>query len=667
MTNASPGFVSADVDRVWLFYRGWALLALWLLVALVYWPGLGGGYVFDDFSNIVNNTPLHVTSDATWGQWLAAMFSSPSSEWQRPLAMLSFAVNHALTGLDPYWMKLTNLGIHLLNTVLVFGLVRRILLAAESHAAVGHACAENAARRDWIALWVAAAWALNPINLMAVLLVVQRMESLCHTFVFAGLWLYLIGRTQLMAGERGWMTLLAGLLGGVALGVLAKESAALLPLYALALECAVLGFASHRQARDRRLLALFALVLVLPAVLGLGWLLPRVLDVGAYSGRAFSLDERLLTESRVLVDYLHWTLLPNLGQLSLYHDDYPISHGLLSPPTTLLSLLLLAALLGAMAWLRKRRPLMALGVAWFLAAQLLTATVVPLELMFEHRNYFASLGLLLALGDGLLRAPAQRWQRAGIATAILLLALYASLTALRANEWHDPMRFSLTEASKHPQSPRATYDVARNFLILSNYQPSSPYVERAFDALDRAMHVPNATALPESAAITLAARTGRPIPSAWWESLQRKLRMRPVGPQETGALATLVACQLQQPCPLPSRDMSASFAAALAHGPNAEVLSIHGNYALNIQHDPTQALQLWRQAAQLAPQTIQYQETLARMLIATDQLDEADRQIARIRQIGRLGQNAQVADALGQLAARARSERQPPARAPMPE
>src|SRR5678809_321450 len=97
-----------------------------------------------------------------------------------------------------------------------------------------------------VALWVTAAWALNPINLMAVLLVVQRMESLCHTFVFAGLWLYLVGRTQLMAGERGWMALLAGLLGGVALGVLAKESAVLLPLYALALECTVLGFASHQ-------------------------------------------------------------------------------------------------------------------------------------------------------------------------------------------------------------------------------------------------------------------------------------------------------------------------------------------------------------------------------------------------------------------------------------
>src|SRR5688500_13964670 len=84
------------------------LPVLLVLVALVYWPGLGGGFVFDDYPNIVQNGALHVTWASTWLEWLAAVFSSPASELQRPLAMLTFAINHALTGLDPYWMKLTN-------------------------------------------------------------------------------------------------------------------------------------------------------------------------------------------------------------------------------------------------------------------------------------------------------------------------------------------------------------------------------------------------------------------------------------------------------------------------------------------------------------------------------------------------------------------------------
>lgn len=645
------------MPRGW--YCRWALVALWLLLVLVYSPGLGGGYVFDDFPNIIDNTPLHVTDGATWGEWLAAMFSSPSSEFQRPLAMLSFAINHALTGLDPYWMKLTNLGVHLINSWLVFGLIRCVLRASDIHASTG-----DDTRRSWIALWVAAAWALNPINLMAVLFVVQRMESLCHTFVFAGLWLYTAGRTQLLATGRGWKTALTGLIGGTALGVMVKESAALLPLYALALEWTLLGFATHRGARDPRLLKVFAAVLVIPAVIGLGWLLPKMLG-GAYAGRDFTLGERLLTESRVLVDYLHWTLLPDLGRLSLYHDDYTVSHGLLVPPSTLLSLLLLAGLCAGALLLRKRRPLTALGLMWFFAAHLLTATVVPLELMFEHRNYFASLGLFLVLGDALLLVPGQRWHRAGIAAAILLVVLYAGLTALRVREWRDPMRFSLTEAAKHPESPRATYDLARNLVILSDQQPGSAYVAQAFLALDHAMRVPRATALPEAAAITLAARTGRPVPVAWWDSLQRKLAEHTIGPQDSGAIATLVACQLQRRCLLPADKMAATFAAALVHGPNSEVSSIHGNYALNVLDDPTLALQLWRQAARLAPGTVQYQVTLARMLIATGHLDEADLQIVRVRRLGRLGQNAQVAAELQRLATQARSERH--TQAPIPE
>lgn len=633
----------------------WILLALLALVALVYWAGLGGGFVFDDFPNLVQNSALRVNLHSGWQQWLAAIFSSPSSDLQRPLGMLSFAINYALTGLDPFWMKLTNLGIHLLNTWLVFGLSRRVLQALNTR----RADTRQADRVHWIALWVAAAWALNPINLMAVLFVVQRMESLCHTFVFAGLWLYLVGRSRLQATDRGWLPLLGGLIGGTAIGVLVKESAVLLPLYAFALEWASLDFASLRYPRDRRLTSVFGFVLFLPAVIGLAWMLPKVLATGAFGSRNFSLGERLLTEARVVVDYLHWTLFPDLGQLSLYHDDYPVSHGLFSPPATLIAILVLAALVGTMLWLRKRRPLMALGLAWFFAAQLLTATVMPLELMYEHRNYFASLGLCLVLADVLFRLPRQEaWRRAGVFAAFALLILYAGLTTLRVREWRDPLLFSLTEATKHPQSPRATYDLARNFILLSEYRPGSPYLRPAFAALDRAMHVASANTLPETAALILAARIGAPQHPEWWRGIQDKLRGQPIGPQQTASLGSLVDCELQHHCRFPQQDMIDTFLAALARSPNPEVLNIYGNYALNALRDPNLALRLWQDAVQQAPNVVQYRETLAKMLIASGQPDAAAVEIAQVRRLGRLGQNEAEAQALEQLIADAR--RNPP-------
>lgn len=626
----------------------WMLTALLLLVALVYWPGLGGGFVFDDYPNIVDNTKLHVGPGSGVREWLGATFSSPALDLKRPLAMLSFAVNHAWTGLDPYWMKLTNLGIHLLNTILVFGLCRRLLSAATPQQGM-----DGTTNNNRVALWIAAAWALNPINLMAVLLAVQRMESLSHTFVYAGLWLYLVGRVRLKATGHGWTPLATGLLGGVLLGALVKESAVLLPLYALTLEWALLSFATHRQMPDRRLLLVFGCVLVLPALLGVAWLLPGVMQPDAFAGRNFSLGERLLTEGRVLADYLHWTLLPNLGQLSLYHDDYSVSYGLLSPPSTLVAWLLLATLAAATFWLRKRRPLMALGLAWFFCAHLLTATIIPLELVFEHRNYFASLGLCLLLADVLLRLPRGRnQQRIGIAAATALLFLYSGLTALRANEWRNPLVFSITEAAKHPQSPRATYDVARNLIILSEYQAGSPYLPQAFDALERAMAVPGSTPLPESAAITLAARTNTRIRKEWWTRLQDKLIDHPIGPQQEGSLRTLVACNLRNDCPLPETEMINTFLAALDCGPRPEVMNIYGNYALNVLHDPDLALRLWHDTATLAPEVVEYQATLAKLMIASGRPKEATTYIEKIRELGLMGENEAKAYELEILAAR---------------
>src|SRR5690606_28131685 len=104
------------------------------------------------------------------------------------------------------------------------------------------------------------------------------------------------------------------------------------------------------------------------------------------------------------------------------------------------------------------------------------------------------------LADLLLRLPAasQKFRRGGIAIAAGLLLLYAGTTALRALEWSHPLRFAMTEAAKHPQSPRATYDLARDYVILSGFDPTSPYVDKALAALQQAASAPHSTPLPES-------------------------------------------------------------------------------------------------------------------------------------------------------------------------
>ncbi|MGH7487945.1 MAG: hypothetical protein ACREMY_20445 [bacterium] len=104
------------------------LAAALAMTALVYWPGLTGGYVFDDFPNIVDNAAIHVTH-STLANWANAAWSSPSSSFRRPLASLTFALNWFFSRGNPGPMKVTNLGIHLLNGVLLYFMLRELLRA----------------------------------------------------------------------------------------------------------------------------------------------------------------------------------------------------------------------------------------------------------------------------------------------------------------------------------------------------------------------------------------------------------------------------------------------------------------------------------------------------------------------------------------------------------
>lgn len=618
-----------------------AITCLLLLVTITYWPGLRGGYAFDDYSNIVFNTRLHVTT-LHWPAWLTATFSSPASDLQRPLAMLTFAANHYFTGLDPWSMKVTNLAIHLVNSVLVLLLVRALLAV--------HGGGHSTRRKEWVARFVAAAWALHPINLMAVLFIVQRMESLSHTFVFAGLLLYLLGRRRQLEGGNGWGLIIFGLLAGTGLGALAKESAVLLSLYAFLAELCVLKFRGQSGHRDRRLYALFAGALFLPGVIGLIWLLPRFLPAQAYAFRGFNLVERLLTEARVLMDYMHWSIFPSLRDLSLHHDDYAISRGMLSPPSTLVAICILVASIATSALLRNRRPLISVGIAWFLGAHLLTGTVIPLELVYEHRNYFASLGVCLAIADLFLFAPkAGESRRIGAAVATMMLGFFALTTHLRAREWSDPLRFAMTEAAKHPQSPRATYTLGQVFVVASKYDPNSPLFASGQAALERSIKVSPSGILAHSSLLVLAERdTDKPTNDFMWLDMQQRLRAYPIGPQEINALASLAQCarETERGCRFPPDKMIATFEAALSHGPNSEILAIFGDYAYNVLRQPAQTLAMWREARRLNPKEPEYSISLIKLMIALGHYNDARAEIVALRNLGRVGQYRSLAETM---------------------
>jgi hypothetical protein len=705
MNFANPAKKAARDNR-WSWFL---LLIAMVITAATYSTGLSGGYLFDDYPNIIENHGVQPES-ASIPELVRAVLSSPASEFKRPLASLSFAINYLVTGLDPYWMKLTNLMIHLLNGLLVFLLTRELLqsIGAHTEASSGNGSAANIARISIVAALAAASWMLLPINLTAVLYVVQRMESMANLFVLLGLIGYVAGRRRMLAREehllskqahgQNWASLrdrnfilcLISIVVPTALGILAKETAVMLPVYALLVEWALFRFYSAPQMaimarehpRDRRIVCMFLLVLVLPLIIGLMWILPGILKPESWATRDFTLGTRLLSETRIIVNYIAWTLLPTPHALSFYHDDFHISTGLLSPPSTLASIGLLAALVTLMLWFRSRRPLVALGIALFLSCQLLTGTILPLELIYEHRNYFASFGLVLALIP-LLAAPSHsmalisspfsahlpyRSTATQTISAIeptlgsteipqdalpLALPRYAllaglmlcwmGLTAITSYAWGNPLRLAEDLAIRAPQSSRAQYELGRTYIIDSHYDPASPFTKLAYVPLEKAAALPKATILPEQALIFMNARMKLPLKDEWWDSLIAKLKAHDPGVQDESSLAALARCAQDYHCELPPGRMVEAFMAALSHhNPSSRLLATYGDYAWNVLEDHTLGERMTEAAVKASPNEPAYQITLIRMLAVQNRKTEASEALKRLQLLnigGRLDVN----------------------------
>jgi protein O-mannosyl-transferase len=637
----------------WLRRPGWWLLwAGVVLCAAIYWPGLSGGYLFDDYPNIVENTAVHPTN-WTLPSLINAALSSPSSEFKRPLASLTFAANYLLTGSAPYGMKLTNLIFHLLNGLLAFLLARALILLAGAQAQ------ENKKRAEINAALIACGWMLLPINLTGVLYLVQRMESLANLFVLVGLIGYVAGRRRMQLDTltrtdaftwKGYTLCIVSITIPAALGALAKETAVMLPLYAFLIEWLLLGFrtltpfdianGANSGRRDNRIVILFLIVLALPTIVGLAWLIPWLLNPNTWATRDFTLGTRLLSESRIVVDYIAWTIIPAPQDLSFYHDDFIISTGIFSPWTTLASIIFLTALIALAVGIRRRYPLVSLGIAFFIGSHLLTATILPLELIYEHRNYFPSFGLMLAVVPMLLPSASRHTSHRhsfALARKVLLgglLLLWGSETAMSALAWENPLELAQTLANRAPDSPRAQYELGRMYIVYSNYDPKSEFTRLAYAPLERAAAIPSSSILPEQALIFMNSRMRLPVKDIWWDSLIAKLKKRNPGVQDESSLAALTDCDRDGQCDLPLDRLEQAYLAALSHpNPSARLLAMYSSFAWNLMKDQKLGLRMAKKTVQLAPNEPAYRITLIRMLLASNQRDQARKQIEDLKRL----------------------------------
>jgi tetratricopeptide (TPR) repeat protein len=403
------------------------ILAAGIMVAHL--TSFRGTFVLDDFKGILENPTL--TDLRRLGLILNPGDMGGATVGGRPLLNLSFALNRALGGFDPWGYHAINLAIHVSAAWLLFGLVRRTLALVPGARRVDPTLAAFA---------VAAVWALHPLQTGAVTYIIQRAESLCGMFYLLTLYGFVRSCGE-SGGQRFWqVTTILACLAGMA----TKEVMATAPVVILLYDRTFLAgsFAAAWKQRGRFHLALAAT-----------WLLLVILMLGtgnrggtAGFGSGITPWQYALTQAHAIGHYLRLAFWP---QPLVFDYGTPL-YGLTE---VLPSAALLLGLLAATGWALVRRPVWGFFGAVFFLVLAPSSSVVPVatQTIAEHRMYLPLAAVATGVGAWLLAA----WGRAALAGLLAAALLLGTLTARRNLVYAS--EFSLWEdtVAHAPNNPRA--------------------------------------------------------------------------------------------------------------------------------------------------------------------------------------------------------------------
>ncbi len=468
-------------------------LAVWLSAAAIvavtiaaFRNSLHGEFMFDDQIWIVENPSIR----HLWPLTDVLFPADAPHVGGRPVVSLTLALNYHFAGdngLEVGGYHATNMVIHAIVALLLFGVVRRTVLLpqtagawasgpvawASAHASAGeHGDSRGlkpTLRPTLLSLAVALIWAVHPLQTEAVSYVIQRAECLLALFYL--LTLYAVIRGATTAADQRWRRAGWYLLSFVAclLGMATKEVMVTAPLVVLLYDAIFLSGSLGRTFAARR--GLYAAMAATWGVLA--WVLATTnfhAETTGFGVLRFTPWQYLCIEPSVLVMYLRLALWPDA--LCFAYDLQPVTMA----SAIVIPGLIILGLLAATGWaLAKRLKIGFLGAAFFLILAPTSSFIPILDAAFEHRMYLplAPLIALVTIGgywaweQTVMRllgveGSARTYLTALPAVAVLVaIAVLAWLTIERNRDYESEFSIWRDTAAKRPNNPRAHYNLAR--------------------------------------------------------------------------------------------------------------------------------------------------------------------------------------------------------------
>ncbi|MDO8427120.1 MAG: tetratricopeptide repeat protein, partial [Deltaproteobacteria bacterium] len=415
-------------------------------------------FQFDDYLYVIDYCKAHPLKD----------FWPPYGT--RYLTYLSFALNYRFGGLNPFGYHAINTLIHVMNGLLVFGIVSATFKAP----VMSKGEEEGSGLPFAVALTSALIFVAHPVQTEAITYISQRFASLATLFYLLSLFLY--AKWRLSSSGAGFALYLGSILSAL-FAQKTKEISFTLPFVIVFYE-----FVFFRGGNaGRRLLSLIpfllALLIIPLTIFGFGLGLPgggggigeEIRNLQLRDLATISRHDYLITQFRVLVTYLRLLALP-INQNIEY--DYPMFRSALDPQVVFSFLFLLIIFSSAVYALYravlKRSPLILLassGVIWFFAAISIESSIIPIkDVIFEHRLYLPGFGASLAFSAICFYLIGRLRPASFIKPAIALIILTVvplSIAAYRRNSvWRDEVTLYEDAVKKSPFKERVRYNLA---------------------------------------------------------------------------------------------------------------------------------------------------------------------------------------------------------------
>jgi protein O-mannosyl-transferase len=438
--------------------RGVAIRAAIIVLAgtVVYANSLSAPFIFDDQTAVIENAQIRRL-------WPLTVPLSPPRETPvagRPIVNLTFAINYAIGGLDVRGYRLTNLAVHVLAALTLFGLVRRTLLLGSLAPAFG----AHATNLAWIATLM---WMLHPLQTETIDYVTQRTESLMGLCYL----LTLYCSVRALEGRHGrWQ---AAAVIACATGMACKESMVTAPVIVVLFDSVFVARAVLRKTHRARLYV--GLACTWAVLAGLMASEPRT-TVGFdtnVSGWTY-----LLNQAPILLTYLRLTFWPRNLVL-----DYGIPQPLTLADVWLPMIAVIAMAIVVLVLLVRRPQAGFLG-AWCFITLAPTSSIIPIatEVGADRRMYLPLAGLVVlgVLGTYralMLRATPSR-QAVGLAAALGVCVLLSAATIQRNREYESKLSILQTTVDRKPH-PRSYLMLGTTLLEMGRRQEAVPYLERA--------------------------------------------------------------------------------------------------------------------------------------------------------------------------------------------